>query len=174
MNESKPEVKSLTVLDNMFEANGHKYYITEKISVRRWREYEKMVPKLTYGLGFKEIYNALQKAYTSINEKRFADSAVIVHNILSGIKDADDENRFPDALWVAALIINREGEDTSVFNEDFQREKIMDWQAEGYNMLDFFRFALNAISGFRETYLLSIQKQAEDLVQKSDLMQKME
>lgn len=168
----EPIVKSFNVKDKVFMANGRKYYMSEKISVRRFREYEKLVPLLTYGMGFNEIFSALKKAYAAANEKRFADVAVMLHNIMSGIKDADDEKRFHPALLVCALVINREGEDPGAYDESVQIEKIEDWQKEGLNMLDFFTLALTSINGFRETYLQYIAQQAKDLIEKSDLIQK--
>lgn len=170
--EKVPTVKSFDTKGNQFVANGHNYYISEKISVRRFREFEKLVPQLTFGVGFNEMYAALGKAYKALNDKRNADAAVIVHNIMSGIKDADDESRFHPALHTCALVINREGEDTGKYDKALQEEKIRDWEEEGLNMLDFFTLALTSINGFRETYLLHIQKQAQELVEKTDLMKK--
>lgn len=170
--EKIPMVKSFNPKEQTFIANGKKYYISEKISVRRFREYEKLVPLLTFGLDFNSVFAALKKGYAAANEKRFADVAVILHNIMSGIKDADDEKRFHPALLVCALVINREGEDPGKYDEALQTEKIQDWQEEGLNMLDFFTLALTSINGFKETYLLYIQKQAQELVEKSELMKK--
>lgn len=170
--QEPPVVKTLDMKENKFTANGQEYFISEKISVRRFREYEKLVPQLTFGIGFNEMYAALGKSYKALNEKRFADAAIITHNIMSGIKDADDEKRFHPALHMCALVINRKGEDTGKYDKALMEQKISDWEEEGLNMLDFFTLALTSINGFKETYILHIQKQAQELVEKSDLMKK--
>lgn len=166
------EVKAISLKEKTFKANGNTYHISEKISVNRWREYEKLVPLLTYGVGFDETFKAINKAYSAVNDKRFADAAVILHNVMSGIKDADDDKRIHPALLMCALVINKEGEDTGIYDEPTQLAKIQDWEKEGLDMLTFFQLALNSIKGFRETYLLYIQREAQNLIAKSDLMAK--
>lgn len=155
-----------------FMANGKKYAMSETVAIERWAEYEKLQPRLTYGIDFDSMSKALFKAYGAINEKRFADAAVIVHNLMSGIKDVKDEARIHPALLMCALIVNYEGEDTRVFNKEIQLEKIKDWQVEGLDILSFFALALKCINGFRETYLLYMAEQAETIIEKSQLVKK--
>ncbi|MDQ3048837.1 MAG: hypothetical protein M3R27_14900 [Bacteroidota bacterium] len=137
---------------NSFTANGKKYIISDKISVQRWKAYEKLVPRLTFGLSFEEIFKNLEKAYAALNKQQFANSAVIIHNVMNGISSIDDEKKVSPALMMCALIINREDENTAEYNEPALREKIKDWEMEGLNMMDFLELALNATQGFRETY----------------------
>ena len=156
MSETTPKAKSLDLLKTRtFQANGHTYHLVKEIPISRWREYEKLEPQLTYGLSFKEMQQQLTKAYNSLNSKegRWADAAVIIHNILSGLKAIESETRNHPALMLAALVINREGEDAGVYNEALQIEKISDWEKEGYDVTPFFTFALISIQGFRESYL---------------------
>lgn len=157
-----PEPKSVNFKDRFFMANGRRYFISDKITVNRWKEYEKLQARLTYGVDFDSMFKTLSKVYSALNEKKFADCAVMVHNLMSGIKDANDDSRLHPALLMSALLINFEDEDVGVYNEQTQLEKIKDWQAEGLDILGFFAFALNAISGFRQTYLLYIKEQLEN------------
>lgn len=154
------ELKSLKLTDKEFMANGHKYIISDKISIRRYAEYQKLQPKLTYGLGFDEIFKALKSAYTALNTKegKVADAAVILHNIMNGVSKVEESSRVHPALKMAALFINREGEDLKVYDEELMNKKIEDWTEEGFNISDFFTLSLNSISGFREAYKESIQK----------------
>lgn len=166
------QTKEVKVVDfsQPFTANGRIYRVDEKVCIDRWMEYEKLSPRITYGIDFDSIQKSLLKIYSALNEKRFADSAVITHNLMSGIKDANDETRVNPALLMAALVINFDGEDTTKFDKVIQLQKIEDWKAEGLDVLSFFAFALRCINGFRETYLLYIGEQAENLINKSSLM----
>ena len=156
------EVKTIDLFKvKTFEANGHKYSISKKISIARWKEYEKLEPRLTYGLNFDDIFKQLKKAYEALNTKagNVLDAGIILHNIMSGIKNIEDSSREHPALLMAALVINREGEDSALFDEAAQLEKINDWSKEGYDVLPFFIFALTSIQGFRDTYVEYITKE---------------
>jgi hypothetical protein len=137
-----------------FEANGNKYYVCKTISIPRYKEYLKLEPRLTYGIGFNEIFTQLKTAYSYLNTKDIKplDAGIIIHNIMNGIKSIEGEEREHPALMMAALVINKDGEDVSVFNEQEMRNKINDWAKEGYNIISFFAFALNSIQGFRQNY----------------------
>lgn len=122
-----------------------------------------MQPRLTYGVEFDQMNKAHAKAFAALNDRKFADAAVIIHNLMTGIKDVTDDKRIHPGLLMAALVINREGEDVTDYDYQLQVEKIQDWEKEGLNILDFFRFALQSITGFRETYTLFIREQAEQI-----------
>lgn len=162
-----PQVKKLEAKDKTFTANGKKYTLSDMISVARWKEYEKLEPELSYGVTFSAMYKNLSILWSYLNERKFADAAVVCHNLMAGVKDVDNDKRIHPALLMCALFINREGEDTAAYSREIAEEKILDWQEEGLNMMDFFTLALNTIHGFRETYLLFIQKQAEELLEES-------
>lgn len=154
-----------------FEANGNKYVVSKHISAERFKEYEKLVPNLTYGLSFQEIYKQLGKLYNHLNKQSFADAAVICHNIMGGIRQIDDVKRIHPALEMCALVINRENEDTRVYNRELMLAKINDWQEEGLDMMSFFRFALNIIEGFRETLIESTREKLNQLQQEESQSQ---
>ena len=78
------EIKTLDLFKiNSFEANGHKYHVSKKISIPRWREYEKLEPRLTYGIDFNSMFKQIRLAYDALNSKegKVADAAVILHNL---------------------------------------------------------------------------------------------
>lgn len=148
-----------------FIANGKKYFISDKICIARWKEYEKLSPRLTHGVGFDEMQKTLTKSFSLLNKSNPEPLAagILLHNVLNGIKDINDDSRVHPSLLMCALIINREGEDVGIFDKQTQLDKIKDWETEGLDILSFFAFALRSINGFRETYLLYIQEQAEEL-----------
>ena len=147
------EVKKLEPGVKEFTANGVAYTIVDRISPERYKEYEKLVPHLTFGLSFQEVYNGLHKVFTLLGKQDFANSAVLCHNLMSGIKNIDDEKRVHPALMMAALVINKKGEDERGYSEAVMLEKIADWQAEGIDMMSFFALSLSSIQGFRETLI---------------------
>lgn len=147
------EVKSIDFSKKEFMANGKKYIISDKISINRYAQYQKILPQLTYGLSFDEIFKALRAAYDNLNKQKFADSSVIIHNLMNGISKVEETSRIHPALKIASMFINTESEDVKIYDEEIANKKIEDWMQEGYSMSDFFNLALSSIQGFREQYL---------------------
>lgn len=156
------ELKTLDLKTKEFEANGRKYIISDKISIERYMEYQKLSPLLTFGTNFEEMFIQLKKAYNHLNKQNFADSSVIIHNLLTSVASVEQTSRVHPALKMAALFVNRENEDCAVYNEELTNDKINDWTKEGFNISDFFTLALNSISGFRQAYQEYIEKNQEN------------
>lgn len=146
------EVKKLVIKDKQFEANGKIFLVSDKISINRYIEYQKTMPLLTFGTNFEEMFKQLKNAYNLLNKQNFADSAVVIHNILSNVAKVEEQSRIHPALKMAAMFINTKEEDVSVYDEETTKQKINDWTVEGYDISDFFTLALNSISGFREAF----------------------
>src|SRR3989304_512402 len=164
------EVKSIEKTQKEFMANGHKYFLVDKIPVSRFKEYEKLVPRLTFGIGFDEIFSSLKKAYSSLNtpQPKPLDAGIIIHNLMNGIADVNNSKRVHPALMMAALVINREGEDATKYDEQTMLDKVNDWTVEGLDMMSFFDLSLTSIHGFRETLVKYTQTQAEMLIKGED------
>lgn len=135
-----------------FTANGKKYFVNQKLSIARFEEYQKLEPRLAYGIDFETLFQLIKKQYTLLNDRKFADAAVISHNIMNGIGDLLSDKRTDPALLMAALAIVGEGEDPGSFDEQVQLDKIADWRAEGYDMEGFFYFAASTINGLPKAY----------------------
>lgn len=146
------EVKKLVIKDKQFEANGKIFLVSDRISINRYIEYQKTMPLLTFGTNFEEMFKQLKNAYNLLNKQNFADSAVVIHNILSNVAKVEEQSRIHPALKMAAMFINTKDEDVTVYDEEVTKEKINDWTVEGYDISDFFTLALNSINGFREAY----------------------
>lgn len=155
--------QKLEVGTKSFMANGKKYIVSETISIARFKQYEKLVPRLTFGLDFNQLFANLKTAFEALNKQQFANSAIILHNLMNGISKVEDDNRVNPALLMASLMINREDEDVSVYNENIALDKINDWQVEGLDMMGFFQFSLSCINGFKETLTKYTQEQANIL-----------
>ncbi len=146
------EIKSIAPGDREFMANGKKYIIRDKISVYRFKEYEKLVPQLTIGIGFDEMFASLKKAYGFLNspQPKPLDAGIIIHNLMSGIAGINENKRIHPALKMAALVIDREDENPRKYDEALMMDKISDWQEEGLDMLSFFELSLSSIQGFNK------------------------
>lgn len=156
------EIKKLDLKQKNFTANGNNYRILDSIPLSRHIQHQKMIPRVTYGVGFNQMFTALKKAYEHLNNKKFADSAVVIHNVMSGIADVENENRHDPALLICTLFIVRDGEDIGVYDEGLSALKIKDWEIEGYEINGFFHLALISIEGFRETFLEYLSQKSQD------------
>lgn len=144
-----------------FIANGNKYFVNSTLSIARYEEYEKLQPRLAYGIDFENLFKLQKQQYQMLNDRKFADAAVISHNIMSGIKDLMDGTRENPALLMCALAIVGENEDPGKFDEQTQLAKINDWRKEGFAMEDFFTFAAITMKGLPQAYSEYIQNQIE-------------
>jgi hypothetical protein len=157
------DIKSIPVGANEFMANSKKYFVKSKLSVDRFKEYEKLQPQLTIGLGFDEMFATLKKAYGCLNspQPKPADAAVILHNLMNGIASINDNKRIHPALKMAALFIDTEDENPATYDEQVMNNKISDWQKEGLDMMSFFDLSLSSIQGFPERLIQFIKEKAD-------------
>jgi hypothetical protein len=149
-----------------FEANGMKFFVNNKLSIARYEQYEKLQPRLAYGIDFETMFKLHNQLYQNLNDRKFADSAVICHNLMSGIRDLLDSKREDAALLMCALAINGENEDPGVYDEQVQKEKIEHWRKEGFAMEGFFLFAASIMKGLPKAYNAYIMDQ---VTEKGDL-----
>jgi len=157
------ELKTIDPKTKEFTANGNTYVIYDKISIDRFMQYEKLVPRLTYGLSFKEMQANISVAYQYLNKQNFADASVVLHNILNGITKIEEETRVHPALLMASLIVNKKDEDIRYFDEEVAMKKINDWQVEGLDMLGFFHLSIDCIEGFKGTLIEYIQRKSLEI-----------
>ena len=158
------ELKKINLTTGKFSANGQNYTILKNIPLSRYRQFKKLQPRLVYGMDTKTLMQNCVKAFGYLNSPKPepANAAIIIHNIMNGIKDVDDDSREDAALLICALIIVRDGEDVGVYNEALSSEKIRDWEKEGYEPDGFFLLALTSINAFKETFdLFTAQNQTE-------------
>jgi len=146
------ELKQLDFKSKNFTANGQEYIILNEVPLSRYIEYQKEVPKLTYGVTFPEMFKNLKTAFDLLNKMKFAESSVVIHNIMNGIAEVENENRHDAALRICTLFIVRKDENLGEYDKSLSEAKIKDWSAEGYGIIGFFHLALISIEGFRQTF----------------------
>lgn len=134
-----------------FVANGTTYTPQKSLSYARWVMLQKAQVELSYTATVEQIFERLKKAYALLNEKKFADSAVVIYNIMKGISEIG-EDQIPLVIRICALFINAEGEDAGTITEEQIEKKAKDWKEEGIDMNYFFQFALHSVQGFTKIY----------------------
>lgn len=137
-----------------FEANGKTYLIEERISTQRWKAWRKIQVPLMFGVTIDVVFKRIKEAYTLLNKKEseIIEAGIILHNLMTTIKDIDDESRVPDVVQLCALFINTPEEDRRTISESQIREKCRDWEDAGVDIQSFFLFAINSIPNFQPLY----------------------
>lgn len=147
----EPTLKELNLDQPYFEANGKKYTISKNLSVERWRQFEDLQALVGFGRSYEEIFNIVKQAYEKLQPPKVADASVLLHNLLTGVKEKLEKRHHP-ALLICTLFVNHEDEDIRIYDEEIMNKKIQDWQEEGYSIDSFFQLAWNLVPGFIETY----------------------
>lgn len=133
-----------------FIANGITYHIEKQISIARYIKYEELELEMGFGKTFGEVFDICQAAMTDINGHKQGEAYVKLYNLVYGIKNFD--NKHPFVLRYCALIINAEGEDRGVINDDMINVKIENWTKEGLDIADFFQYVVTSLPAFRDRY----------------------
>lgn len=139
-------LKHINYNESYFMADGRKFLIEKEMSLDRYIKFEEIQNKLAWGLDFKSLHAKLTKIYDLLNKSKPADAAVNVFNTLEMISQRVNERIVP-ALQLCTLFINEEEEDRKAWSEQLAEDKIKAWNAEGYDVNDFFVLALNMVDG---------------------------
>ena len=145
------EPKRLPLKATYFEANGNKYSIVDTLCIERWKYLEDFQDLIGWGRSFDDIFKLLKKAYELMDQGKQNEPRIIIHNLLTSAKEKL-ENRYHPALMLCTLFVVKEGEDQTTYNEEFMKDKIKDWQVEGYDINDFFQLAWTLVPGFIKHY----------------------
>lgn len=149
--ENQSTVKVLTGKETSMVINGKTYRYGKNISYDRWDWYLHAQVELGYASTFAEMFAALQEAYEAANAGRMADNAVILRNIMLGMKRISDR-QIPAVVKLCSMFINYDGEDTRYMTEELLEEKSNDFRVEGISMQSFFSLALDFIPEFWEIF----------------------
>jgi hypothetical protein len=145
------KLKELDPKEKTFMANGKNYEIEESFSYDRWMQYEKLQIELSYGVTFQSLFQNLRTLWDELEQTNFAMSAVLCHNMMTGIKNKLDERIHP-ALRMCALFINTADEDRRTITEEQIKVKLDDWEKEGISVNSFFAIAIGFIPNFINAY----------------------
>lgn len=139
------QLKTPDITGNTFIANGKRYFIEGKISIDRKIYSDKLLVEVASGSSVGESFNDLKKLFDLLNEKKFAECAVKIHDKMNGLKNWKE--RKDTVLSLCALYINREDEDRRVITDEIIKDKIADWQEEGIEYNFFLTMAYSLLRG---------------------------
>lgn len=132
-----------------FTCGDRKFYLSEKLSFARFMELQKLILEFGFSTSFMDMYKNIRLAYDHLNNLKFADGAVVLHNMMYGIIQVDDK-RDP-AMTISALFINEEGEDLTKYDEAKIKDKIDCWKEE-LDVSPFYKLAVNLVQGWTTAY----------------------
>jgi hypothetical protein len=142
-------LRTINFDEKHFECGGRKFYIQDSLSFNRYRELQKLNLEFGFSVTFLDHYKHLVELYELLNQTKFADAAVKVHNMIYGTATLDDKEA--PALRMCALFINETGEDVTVYDKGKMSEKIECWSKE-LDVLPFFQLAVNLVEGWMAAY----------------------
>lgn len=148
------ELRKLEAGTKYFECGGKKYYISDKMSFIKFEKLSEWSLEFGFSATFKDIFTQLKKLYELLNQTKFADSAIICHNIMSGIVKLEQKNNV--AFRICALFILEEGENEIEYNEAKTNEKIDNWAKE-LDAAFFLNFAASTIPNWISAYKMLSQ-----------------
>lgn len=149
-----PKLKNADFSKKYILCQGRKFYLRDSLSFDRYRELQKLVLEFGYSASFVDIFKNLRKAWDHLNSQKLGEAAVIIHNVMYGVKTLDEKD--DAALRMCALFLNEEGEDETTFDEGKMREKIDCWAKE-YSVTPFFQLAASLVPSWINAYKIVSQ-----------------
>jgi hypothetical protein len=132
-----------------FQANGKTYLVRPTLSLERFEEFEKLQIEVGFSTDFENIFKNIRKAFDLLEEGKTATTAVILYNIMNGVKNKI-ENRENPVLLLCTLFICAPDENTTIYDLELNKLKIEDWKKEGIAAESFFSLAFNLVTGLLE------------------------
>jgi hypothetical protein len=151
-------------------ANGKVYKFMNELSIARFKELDKLEVEFFYGFDMQQMFDKLKAAFEDLNKAKPADASVKIHNLMKGIADKVDK-RENVVLRICSLYLVTEDEDVTKWSEELAKQKINDWETEGYAMTDFFSLAATSLPGFLKSYESVTQDMSEEAATQSQKRQ---
>jgi len=145
-----------------FTANGKTYVKHTSLTVDEWKEFELLQANVGFGMDFGNVMNRLKDTYALINKTKFADAAVKLHNLMSGIAEKIEKREHP-AMMICTLFLH-EKDNRQKWSEDIALEKINDWKEEGIDAACFFQLAAHLVPEFLENLETILNDTSEEKV----------
>ena len=136
----------------------------EKISTKRFKEYEILSLMLAFSSDFKTYYTTLIEIRKELGELKFNSLTIDTFNkpinkvdrLIAGIGNYTS-NSEPKIIRFCALFCNLENEDVTKFENDMITSKYEDWG--NIPIQDFFLLAIEVTPSFRESYRMVKKEQ---------------
>lgn len=160
------EIKELPDGTTQFTANGQEYFVESKLSLDRYRDFQKMELHISFQQGFNGMFNTLKEIYEKAQKGLLADVAVLAHNAMQGVIDI--EKRRDACFYMCALFINTKDEDRRTITNEQVDAKIKDWTEEGLDTRFFLQCAASLVNGFIPIYEQIFQSTLEAKIQEAE------
>jgi hypothetical protein len=147
-------LKEVDFSKKVFECDGIKWYVEDSISFARYMALEEIALEFGFSATFADLFKNLRKMWDLHNQLKFAETAVIMHNMMRGIVSLEDKKQ-DASLRICALFINSEDEDRAEYNEAKMLDKISRWGKE-CNVRPFFHLAASVVNGWLPAYKLTL------------------
>lgn len=141
-----------------FDCDGRKFVIRDTLSFNRFEKLKEFSLEFGFSATFKDIFMNLKKAWEFLNKLQLAEAAVIIHNIMKGITILEQKNDV--SFRIAALFINEEKEDDTVYDEAVMQSKIDCWSRE-LEASFFLNLAAGLVSHWIAAYRLTLKDISE-------------
>ena len=143
-----------------FTANKKKYTILaneEAFTPIREAWLRKLSTNVFFGIEDDVMYKKLSELQQLIFEQRGVEAITALDAIKVGLFNKN-KYKYSKALYLCCLFIVREGEDVTKFDLDYCKEKIDDWNSEGFIASDFFLLAARKLSNLYKMLKEEAQK----------------
>jgi hypothetical protein len=149
------ELRKVDFKEGMFECGGRTFYLQDSLSFNRFRVMEHLAIEFGLSRDFAEVYKDLKKLEGHLQTgKNYVDAAVLLSNIIGGVALIDTKDA--PALRMCALFINEKDEDTTVYDEMKEKDKIACWGRE-LDVSPFFHLAASLVDGYLPAYRLTLK-----------------
>lgn len=132
------------------------FFVQDHLSVDRYIRYLQLLPELTFGVTFRELYERMTEIHhhsTHGNDmiNSMHQIATLSFNQLNSIIDFENRD-IPKILEFCCLFINYANEDITIWDDRIVSQKIQAFRESGIDVSDFFFFASSAVQGFSKAY----------------------
>lgn len=161
------ELKNLREGISKFTANEREYFVEPHLSAERYMKLQEFQMELGHGINLKKVIEQLQELKSMMNKAEFVKSAVLIHNLESGLISVNNKEQLP-VLKLCTLFINTKDEDRRKFDEKEMERKIEDWKEEGISIDSFFLLANGICHGLLKNSSDSFLKSSKKKEQKEN------
>ena len=162
------EIKRIDFTKDVIPANGKEYKIISELPIARFKQLDEMEVEFFYGFDMKGMFDKLKESFDYLNKNKIADASVRIHNLMKGIADKVDK-REPVMLRMCSLFLVTEDEDITTWSDELCKQKVEDWQKEGYAMSDFFSLVATLLPGYLQSYEEVTQNTSQKTQEKEDV-----
>lgn len=141
--------------------SGKVYHLEPLLNVDRYKEAEKLLKQLEFGMTNEAIFTKLNQVSDLFNKAQLQNGMVELAKLQERFYTIGTRGEV--AMKLAALYLNEKDEDTTVISQHTIDAKIADWR--GYAYASFFALSVSIISGLKDSLELAARNGSIRIVQ---------